>query len=115
MIFLIGQPPPGNWEIARPTVEIETASPSSSSNASRCSSRVRSWFFSSCLGSHPRSISPFLEGLPGIGLGSTSPVSRRRLSLRLMVGTDTEKVFATSSLGTPWSTVASTLILRSFE
>jgi hypothetical protein len=34
---------------------------------------------------------------------------------RLMVGTDTEKVFATSSLGTPLSTAASTLSLRSLE
>jgi len=32
-----------------------------------------------------------------------------------MVGTDTEKVFATSSLGIPASTAASTLNLRSFE
>jgi hypothetical protein len=32
-----------------------------------------------------------------------------------MVGTDTEKVFATSSLGLPASTAASTLNLRSFE
>jgi hypothetical protein len=32
-----------------------------------------------------------------------------------MVGTETEKVFAASSLGTPPSTAASTLSLRSFE
>jgi hypothetical protein len=32
-----------------------------------------------------------------------------------MEGTETEKVFATSSLGVPPSTAASTLILRSFE
>jgi hypothetical protein len=32
-----------------------------------------------------------------------------------MVGTDTEKVLAASSLGIPRSTAASTLILRSFE
>jgi hypothetical protein len=31
------------------------------------------------------------------------------------VGIETEKVFATSSLGTPPSTAARTLILRSFE
>jgi hypothetical protein len=34
---------------------------------------------------------------------------------RFMVGIDTEKVFATSSLGLPASTAASTLNLRSFE
>jgi hypothetical protein len=32
-----------------------------------------------------------------------------------MVGIDTEKVFATCSLGTPRSTAESTLNLRSFE
>jgi hypothetical protein len=57
----------------------------------------------------------FRRGRPGMGSASTSPVSRRRLSQRLMVGTETEKVTATSSLGTPRSTAASTLILRSFE
>lgn len=50
-----------------------------------------------------------------MGLASTSPVSRRRLSQRFMVGTETEKVLATSSLLAPPSTVARTLILRSFE
>jgi len=48
-------------------------------------------------------------------LGETSPVSRRRFSQRLMEGTETEKICATSSLGVPLSTAASTLILRSFE
>jgi hypothetical protein len=51
----------------------------------------------------------------GYGFGLYSPVSRRRLSQRLMVGTEIEKVLATSSLGTPRSTAASTLILRPFE
>jgi hypothetical protein len=60
-------------------------------------------------------IVPFLEGLPGIGLGSTPPVSRRLHSQRFMVGIDTEKVFATSSLDVPASTAESTLNLRSFE
>src|SRR5215207_7697501 len=96
-------------------VEVETVCPNSSSKASRCSSRVRSSLASRCFGSHPLSITPFLGGLPGIGLGSTSAVSRRLLSQRFMVGTDTEKVFATSSLGVPASTVESTLNLRSFE
>src|SRR5215204_122574 len=85
-LFLIGQPP-GRRLMARPTVALETLTPlCASSNASRCSSRVRSGFFSRCL-----------------------------FSQRLMVGTNTEKVFATSSLGTPLSTAASTLSLRSLE
>lgn len=64
----------------------------------------------------PRSERSALQwGPPGDGFGSTSPVSRRRFNQRLMVGKDTEKVFATSSLGVSLSTAASTLILRSFE
>ena len=96
-------------------VDVETLSPKCSSKASRCSSRVRSSLASRSFGNQLRSIAPFLEGLPGLGLGSTSPVSRRLFIQRFMVGVDTEKVFATSSLGTPRSTAASTLNLRSFE
>src|SRR5215204_5115708 len=101
--------------MALPTVEVETPSPKCSSKTWRCSSRVRSSLASRCLGSHSLSIAPFLEGLPGIGPGSTSPVSRRLFIQRFMVGIDTEKVLATSSLGLPASTAASTLNLRSFE
>jgi hypothetical protein len=96
-------------------VEVETVCLNSSSKASRYSSKVRSSFASRCLGSHSSSIAPFLEGLPGIALGFTSPVSRRLLSQRFMVGIDTEKVLATSCLGLPASTAESTLTLRSFE
>src|SRR3954447_19354448 len=98
-----------------PMVEVETPSPKCSSKASRCSSRVRSSFSSRCSGSHSFSIAPFLAGLPGIALGSTSPVSLLLFIQRFMVGIDTEKVSATSSLGLPPSTAASTLNLRSFE
>src|SRR5829696_7032328 len=101
--------------MALPMVEVETLCPNSSSKAWRCSSRVRSSLASRCCGSHSLSITPFLEGLPGIALSLTSPVSRRLLSQRFMVGIETEKVFATSSLGLPESTAESTLNLRSFE
>ena len=50
-----------------------------------------------------------------MGSGSTSPVSLLLFSQRFMVGIDTEKVLATSSLGLPESTAESTLNLRSFE
>ena len=96
-------------------VEVETPSPKSSSKASRCSSKVRSSLAFRCSDSHPFSIAPFLAGLPGIGSGSTSPVSLLLLSQRFMVGIDTEKVFATSSLGVPPSMAASTRSLRSLE
>src|SRR5215217_7867307 len=112
---LSGQPPWGRPAMALPTVEVEIVCPNASWKAWRCSSRVRSSFASRCLGSHSLSIAPFLEGLPGIGPGSTSPVSRRLFIQRFMVGIDTEKVLATSSLGVPASTAASTLNLRSFE
>ncbi len=72
-------------------VEVETVWPNSSSKASRCSSSVRSSLASRCFGSQLWSFAPFVEGLPGIGFGSTSPVSRRLLSQRLMVGTETEE------------------------
>ena len=101
--------------MARLTVEVETTTPVSSSKASRCSWRVRSLLSCSWEGNHCWSAAPLRRGRPGIGLGSTSPVSRRLLSQRLMLGTDTEKVLATSSLGTPRSTAASTLSLRSLE
>lgn len=113
--FLVGHPPLGRTAIALPMVEVEILCPNSSSKASRCSSRVRSSLASRCFGNQLRSIAPFLEGLPGIGLGSTSPVSRRLFIQRFMVGIDTEKVLATSSLGVPASTAESTLSLRSFE
>jgi hypothetical protein len=92
--------------MARLIVASETLVPVRSSNASQCSPSVRSGFFSKYSGSHAPSAAPFTEVRPGMGLGSTSPVSRRRLSQRLMVGTDTEKVFATSCLGVPLSTAA---------
>src|SRR3954449_4242568 len=111
----MGHPPSGRPAIALWMVEVETLWPNSSSKASRCSSRVRSSLVSRCFGSQLWSISPFLEGLPGIGFGCTSAVSRRLFSQRFMVGIDTEKVFATSSLGLPASTASSTLNLRSFE
>src|SRR5918999_1260816 len=101
--------------MALPTVEVEIVCPNSSSNAWRCSSKVRSSLARRCSGSHSLSIAPFLGGLPGIGSGSTSPVSLLLFSQRFMVGIDTEKVLATCSLGVPASTAESTLNLRSFE
>ena len=50
-----------------------------------------------------------------MGMASTPPVSRRRLSQRLMVGTESGKVLAAFSLLVPRAIAASTLLLRSFE
>jgi hypothetical protein len=84
-------------------------------NASQCSLRLRSGLFFSWVGNHSSSSPPFLAGGPGIGLGSTPPLSLRRLSQRLIEGEDTPKTLATSFLGIPRSTAANTLSLRSFE
>ena len=114
-LFLSDHRPGSRW-IARLIVAVETLMPRSSSNASQCSWRVRSGLSFSCSGSHAASITPLRAGGPGTPfLGSRLPVSFRSLSQRFMVGKDTEKVFATSFLGTPWSTVASTRSLRSLE
>jgi hypothetical protein len=52
---------------------------------------------------------------PGEGLGAMSSPSRRRLSQRLRVASETPKVLAASFLGIPRSRAPSALILRSFE
>jgi hypothetical protein len=53
---------------------------------------------------------------PGEGLGAMSSPSRRRLSQRLRVASETEKALAASLLlGIPRSMAPRALILRSFE
>lgn len=94
---------------------VETFTPRASSNASQCSFSVRSGSFSSWIGSHLSSRVPFLTGGPGLGLGSSSPLSLRRLSQRLIEGSDIPKISATSLRGIPRSTASNTLSLRSFE
>src|SRR3712207_5477371 len=78
-LFLIGQGPPGRPSMARLTVEAETTKPVCSSKASRCSSRVRSLLSCKLEGNHSWSAAPLRRGRPGIGFGSTFPVSRRLL------------------------------------
>jgi len=96
-------------------VAVETLTPESCSKASQCSASVRSGLFSSWSGNHRSSSAPFLAGGPGLGLSSPSPLSLRRLSQRLMEGSDTPKIRATSPRGIPRSTASNTLSLRSFE
>ena len=80
------------------------------------SGRVRSGLFFRCSGSHSLRGKPFRPGGPGTPfLGCRPPLSRRTLSQRLMEGTDTSKVPATCSGGTPRSTASSTRDLRSIE
>jgi hypothetical protein len=56
-----------------------------------------------------------VAGGPGMGLGSTLPVSRRLFSQRLIEGKEIPKILATSSRGIPRSTASNTFSLRSFE
>lgn len=110
-----GQPPPGRREIPRHTVAVDTFTPWTSSNAWQCSASVGSESFSSRAGSHSLSKAPFLAGGPGIGEGATSPVSLRRLSQRLIEGTQIPKTRATSLRGILPSTASNALSLRSLE
>jgi hypothetical protein len=50
-----------------------------------------------------------------MGEGSTSPVSLRRLSQRLIEGTEIPNISATSLRGIPRSRASNTSSLRSFE
>jgi hypothetical protein len=54
-------------------------------------------------------------GGPGGALASTSPVSLRLFSHRLIEGREIPKVLATCALGIPRSTASNTFTLRSFE
>jgi hypothetical protein len=60
-------------------------------------------------------MAPFLAGGPGMGEGSTSPLSLRRLSQRLIEGSEIPKILAASLRGIPLSTASNTLSLKSFE
>ncbi len=113
--FLSGQPPSGRREILRLIVAVDTLTPKASSNASQCSLSVKSGSFSSWLGNHSSSIAPFMAGGPGMGLGSTSPLSLRLLNQRLIEGRESPKIRATSLRAIPRSTASNTFSLRSFE
>jgi hypothetical protein len=96
-------------------VAVDTLTPRSSSKASQCSSSVRSGLLRRWPGNHSWSIAPLVAGGPGMGLGSTSPVSLRLFSQRLIEGKEIPKILATSALGIPRSTASNTFSLRSFE
>jgi hypothetical protein len=111
---LSGQPP-GRREMLRLIVVVDTLTPSSSSNASQCSSSVRSGLLRRWSGNHSLSIAALMAGGPDGGLAPTSPVSLRLLSQRLIEGSEIPKILATSALGIPRSTASNTLTLRSSE
>lgn len=101
--------------MVRHIVALETFTPKPSSKASQCSSRVRSGLLSSWEGSHWASSSPFTAGGPGMGRGSTSPLSLLIFSQRFMEGKETPKTLPTSLRSMPRSRASNTLSLRSFE
>lgn len=89
LLFLGGNPSLLN---ARHIVVVETARPCASSKSWQCSVSVRSGLARSWEGKRSFSASHLRAGGPGIGRGSTSPISRRILRCRLMVGCETPKV-----------------------
>jgi hypothetical protein len=97
-------------------VASDTCMPISSSNASRCSLKVRSGLDPNCLGSHSLKAAPFTEGLPGdlagADISGVAPSDQPAVYGR---EGDPEELHDFSFLGMPRSTAASTLNLRSFE
>jgi hypothetical protein len=96
-------------------VAVDTLTPRSSSNASQCSSSVRSGFLQRWSGNHSLSIAALMAGGPGGVLAPTCPVSLRLFNQRLIEGSETPKILATSALGIPRSTASNTFTLRSSE
>ncbi len=72
-------------------------------------------FALSWAGSHSYKAAPFMEGLPERGPVSTSALSPRRFSQRLIVASDTPKTSTTSLRGMPRSMADRTLRLKYFE
>jgi hypothetical protein len=96
-------------------VAVDTLTPSSSSNASQCSSSVRSGLLRRWPGNHSLSSAPLMAGGPEGTLAPTCPVSLRLFSQRLIEGSEIPKILATSALGLPRSTASNTFSLRSSE
>ena len=101
--------------LAREMLAGLTLIPVFSSHMRQCSSRLTSGWRSNCSSRPARNAAPFFAGRPGIAFGKTSPVSRRALRYRLMVGTETAKVSATSAWLAPASMARSTRCRRSCE
>ena len=101
--------------IARLIVAVLTVTPVASSHQAQCSSRVASACSASRAGSAAANASPLTATGPGIGFGARLPVSRCCFNHRLIVGTDTRNVPATSDRAVPLVTAATTRSRKSSE
>ena len=90
-----------------------TSTPETSRHQAHCSASVASARSASRSGNAATSAPVFTATGPGTGLGASPPVSRRRLSHRSIVGTDTANRRATSWRGAPPETAHTTRHRRS--
>jgi hypothetical protein len=100
---------------ARLIVAVLTATPDTSRHQAHCSANVASARSASRSGKACRSDPSFTAGGPGTGFAASPPVSRRRRTHRVIVGTVTEKRTATASRRAPWSIAAITRSRKSSE
>ena len=100
---------------ARLIVAVLTATPDASRHQEQCSPNVASAWSTSRSGSAAITAEVFTATGPGTGFGATLPVSRFNRSHRVIVGTDTANVAATSSRGVPIATARTTRSRKSSE
>ena len=100
---------------ARLIVAVLTSTPDVSRHQAQCSPNVASACSASRSGSAASTASVFTATGPGTGFGARPPVSRFKRSHRVIVGSDTANVAATSSRGVPIATARTTRSRRSSE
>jgi len=100
---------------ARLIVAVLTSTPDRSCHQAHCSANVASARSTRRPGKASMSAPIFTAGGPGTGFAASPPVSRRRRTHRVIVGTDTEKRSATSSRRSPRSIAAITRSRKSSE
>ena len=94
--------------MARLIVARLTAWPETACHQAQCSANSASGRAARRAGRAAGSPAVFTAAGPGTGFGATPPVSRRRRSHRLIVGSDTVNTRAASARGIPRSTAATT-------
>ena len=100
---------------ARLIVAVLTVTPVASRHQAHCSDKVASAWSTNRSGSPATSASVFTATGPGTGFGASLPVSRFKRSHRVIVGTDTANIAATSSRGVPIVTARTTRSRKSSE
>jgi hypothetical protein len=104
-----------NAVIARLIVAVLTATPLRSCHQEQCSPSVASACSTNRAGNASSRAARLMAGGPGIGVGARSPVSRRRFTHRLIVGSETSKTTAASRRDISPSTARTTRQRRASE